>query len=147
MLPNLTFYGLPADRVWVSGYLPINSALRALVGTVADPAVANPLLLVVGLAALWQMARRLWPGRNDAPVVVLLLEATSTQLVAASMTSYAMMGHSALNMVWLALFLRGGRWGIAGALMVGCLATGLHEIHFHPMFVAPFLFWLGLHQQ
>jgi hypothetical protein len=147
MLPNLTFHGLPADRVWASGYLPVNSAFRALVGTVADPAVANPLLLVVGLAALWHVARRLWPGRNDAAVVVLLLAATSTQLLTASMTSYAMTGYFALNMVWLALFLRGGWWGIGGALLVGLLATGLHEIHFHPMFVAPFLVWLAWRRQ
>jgi hypothetical protein len=147
MLPNLTFHGLPADRVWVSGYLPVNSAFRALVETVADPAVANPLLLVVGLAGQWHVARRLWPGRNDAAVVVLLLAATSTQLLAASMTSYAMTGYFALNMVWLALFLRGGWSGVAGALLVGFLATGLHEIHFHPMFVAPFLAWLAWRRQ
>jgi hypothetical protein len=50
-------------------------------------------------------------------------------------------------MVWLALFLRGGWSGIAGVLLVGFLATGLHQIHFHPMFVAPFLFWLAWRRQ
>jgi hypothetical protein len=147
MLPNLTFKKLPADLVWVSGYLPLNSALRVLVGTVVDPTFTNPLLLVIGLFALWKVARRLWPDRTDAAAVSVLLAATSSQLLATSMTSYAMTAHFALNMLWLALFLRDDKRGVSGALLVAFLTMGLHKIHFHLLFAAPFLFWLTTRRQ
>lgn len=145
MMPIFYNNVVPPETGWVSGYLPVNSAIRELVeaGT-GTAALANPILLVIGLFALWTVARRIWPERHDVAVVVLLLAATSSQLMVSAMTSYAMTGHFALNMVWLALFLRGGRLGVAGALGVAFLATGLHQIHFHPMFAAPFVLWLAV---
>lgn len=145
MLP-IFYNGItPPEIGWISGYLPVNSAIRALVETgTGTAALTNPILLVVGLFALWTVARRIWPERHDVAVVVILLAATSSQLVISAMTSYAMTGHFALNAVWLALFLRGGRVGVAGALGVAFLATGLHQIHFHPMFAAPFVLWLAV---
>jgi hypothetical protein len=145
MLPIFYNDVVPPQTGWISGYLPVNSAIRALVemGT-GTAALANPALLIIGLFALWTVARRIWPDRHDVAVVVLLLAATSSQLVVSAMTSYAMTGHFALNAVWLALFLRGGRLGIAGALGVAFLTTGLHQIHFHPMFAAPFVLWLAV---
>jgi hypothetical protein len=65
--------------------------------------------------------------------------ATSSQFLITAMTAYAMTAHLALNLVWLWLFLRGGRLGHAGAIAVGFLATGLHQFIFHPLFVAPFV--------
>jgi hypothetical protein len=132
---------------WTSGYLPVNSAFQALGGLIAHRAIANPALLVVGLLALWNVARRIWPERRDAAVIAVVLGATSVQLIANAMTSFAMIGHFSLNMVWLALFLRNDKVGIAGALAVGFLAVGLHQLHFHPMFAAPFLAWLVLRRQ
>jgi hypothetical protein len=144
MLP-LYFNGrVPPDHAWTSGYLPVNSAVQAVGATLAHRSIANPLLLVAGLVALWNVARRIWPARRDAAVVTVVLAATSAQLVANAMTSFAMVGHFALNMIWLALFLRGDRVGTAGALLVGALAAGLHQVHFHPMFAAPFLLWLAV---
>jgi hypothetical protein len=93
------------------------------------------------------------------------------------MTAYAMTAHLAFNLVWLWLFLSGGRLepfplgvkqaertrtaptqyaGVlpdrqndsilagsaashAGAILVGFLATGLHQFVFHPLFAAPFI--------
>jgi hypothetical protein len=45
----------------------------------------------------------------------------------------------ALNLIWLAAFLRGGRLGHSVAILAGFVATGLHQLAFHPFFVAPFL--------
>src|SRR3546814_5503078 len=72
----------------------------------ADPELTSPLFLAVGFGALWHIARKLFPGRPDAVLVTLLLAFSSTQLLVMSMTAYAMTAHFALNMVWLALFLR-----------------------------------------
>jgi hypothetical protein len=147
MLP-LYFNGqISPDRLWTSGYFPVNSAFQALGGLLGHRALANPLLLVAGLLALWNVARRIWPERRDAAVIAVLLAGTSAQLLANAMTSFAMIGHFALNMVWLALFLRNDRVGIVGALAVGVLAVGLHQVHFHPMFVAPFVIWLVFRRQ
>jgi hypothetical protein len=147
MLP-LFFNGrIDPNLVWTSGYLPMNSALRALVAWILHPAVTNPLLLVLGLWALWRVARRIWPERQDVAVVVALLGASSSQLIVTAMTSYAMTGHFALNMLWLLLFLRGDRWGIAGALVVGFVAMGLHQFHLHPLFAAPFVLWLAVRRR
>ena len=77
-------------------------------------------------------------------VLVPLLVATASQTLVTSMTSYAMCAHLALNLVWLWLFLRDDRFGHAGAMLVGVLATGLHQVVFHPLFVAPFIVSLWL---
>jgi hypothetical protein len=50
-----------------------------------------------------------------------------------------MTAHLALNLLWLRLFLRDDAPGHAGAVGVGFLATGLHQIVFHPLFALPFL--------
>ena len=60
------------------------------------------------------------------------------------MTPYAMTGHFALNMVWLALVLRGGAIGHGSAALVALVAAGLHQWHFPPIFIAPFILWMLL---
>jgi hypothetical protein len=142
MLPTFFNGRLSPEVAWTSGYLPVNSILRAVGAKLASSAIVNPVLLVAGLLALWDVAQRLWPQRPDAALIAVILAGTSSQLIVNSMTSYAMVGHFALNMVWLALFLR-KKWTCdLGAIVVGFAAMGLHQIHFHPLFVAPFLLWL-----
>lgn len=137
---NLLFILPIGDHAaWVSGYLPINAGLRALVATVADPVVTSPLLVVVGLLALAGIARRLWPESPGSRRAVLLCYLCSSQIVIMGMTAYAMSAHLALNCVWLLLFLRGDRIGLAGTLVVGLLATGVHQPLFHPLFALPFV--------
>lgn len=126
---------------FVSAYLPGNAAMRLLFSRVADPALMNPLLAACGGLALLDIARRLFGADSRAIWVVLLVYALSAQMAVNAMTGYAMTGHMALNLLWLAAFLRGGRPGHAAAIAIGLLATGLHQIVFHPLFVAPFLLW------
>ena len=120
---------------WISNYLPGNAALQALAGR-----LTGPLLSALGLAALWGCVRRIWPEDRELPVIALLLYIGSGQIVLTGMTSYAMSGHLALNLVWLWLFLRGSWRMDVAALAVGFLATGLHQPLMHPMFAAPILF-------
>ena len=125
----------------VSDYLPVNAMLRLAFSKVADPAFFNPLLVLLGAVALYDIARREFGEDRRACWVVLLVYFSSAQMLVAAMTTYSMTGHMALNLVWLAAFLRGGRTGHAVAIAVGFLAVGLHQFIFHPLFVAPFLLW------
>ncbi len=125
----------------VSAYLPMNALLRLAFSKVADPAIFNPLLVLVGGAALLDIARRTFGRNNPACWVILLIYALSAQTLVAAMTTYSMTAHMALNLIWLAAFLRGGYRGHSVAILTGFVATGLHQIAFHPFFVAPFLLW------
>jgi hypothetical protein len=143
---------VPGNVAWVSSYLPGNAIIRALLGRLFDTAVINGLIVVTGLAAHAAVARQLWPQRPDATVIAVLLCATSAQVLCMAMTTFAMSTHLALNMIWLWLFLRGSAASHMGAVAIGFVATGLHQIVFHPLFVAPFLltlllerrWWLGI---
>ncbi|MDJ0450428.1 hypothetical protein [Methylocystis sp. JR02] len=122
-----------------SQYLPGNALLRAVVGLWADPNLTSPILLAIAVLAAYGVARRLWPDRRDAAIIAPLMIATSSQALVTAMTSYAMTAHLALNLLWLWLFLRNDKIGHAGAILVGALACGLHQVVFHPLFAAPFI--------
>jgi hypothetical protein len=127
---------------WVSGYLPIHSAFRALLSNIGIASLASPLMAALGAACTWSVARRLWPESNRTVLLSLLLVVTSSQVILTSMTAFSMSMHMALNMLWLALFLADRRKTHVLAVLVGFLATGIHQPLFHPMFVMPFLFLL-----
>lgn len=125
----------------VSAYLPGNALLRLAFAHVGNPAFFNPALALAGGVALYDIGKRLFGEDHRALWVALLIYALSSQLLVNAMTTYAMTGHTALNLAWLAAFLRGGRRGHAAAIGVGLIATGLHQIVFHPLFAAPFVLW------
>lgn len=133
-----------AADYWTAAYLPVNSAIQALFWRLGDPNLAGPALFAIGLIALWRVALHLFPERPDAVWVTMLLGLSSTQLFVTAMTPYAMTGHFALNMVWLALVLRGGVVGHLTAGAVAIVAAGLHQWHFPPIFIAPFILWMLL---
>lgn len=141
MLPDFGL-DLPGDAAWVSAYMPGNAALRLAFSQIADPALMNPMLAAAGAGALFDVARRLFPDDRGAQAAAVLLYFSSAQMLATAMTPYAMTGHLALNLVWLALFLRGGWAGHGGAMLIGAVAVGLHQVIFHPLFVAPFMLLL-----
>jgi hypothetical protein len=97
------------------------------------------LLGALAVLALFRVARRLWPERPSLPILAILLLALSPQFLVTAMTPFAMTGHLALNLVWLWLFLRDRRGSDVGAIFVGFVASGLHQIVFHPLFVLPFI--------
>ena len=124
---------------WVSNYLPVNAAIRALLGKALPLSLVSPLLTGLAGLLLWQVARRLWPGERVVHLVVLLCFAGSAQVVLTGTATFAMTAHLAFNLLWLACFLRGTRAGHGAALVTGLFATGLHQPLFHPLFVLPFL--------
>ena len=126
---------------FVSAYLPMNAVLRLAFSKIADPACYNPLLVLLGGAALFDVARREFGRDSRAIWAAILVYALSAQVLVNAMTVFSMTGHLALNLVWLAAFLRGGKLWTSVAIAVGFVATGLHQLIFHPFFVAPFLLW------
>ena len=137
---NQTFIQPIGDHeAWVSAYLPVNAAFRAIVGTLFGAAWTSPLFVGLGAVCLWLIAKQLWPASGNARAAALLFYVGSSQIVLTGMTAYAMSAHLGLNLLWLLLFLRDRPRCDGAALLVGFLATGLHQPLFHPMFVAPFL--------
>ena len=126
----------------VSAYLPVNAGLRALIGGWTDEALTSPLLAALAIFSTHGVGRRLWPGRPDATFVATVLVLSSSQVLVTAMTPYAMTAHLAFNLLWLWLFLCDRPLTHAGAILVGILATGLHQLVFHPLFAAPFVFSL-----
>lgn len=146
MLPEFySPYG--AAETWTSIYLPVHAAIRALFVRLGAADLAAPVMLAAGLVALYSVARRLFPGRGDAVMVAMAMALTSTQLLATAMTPYAMTSHFALNMIWLALVLRGGVVTNLLAAVVLVAAAGLHQWHFPALFAGPFILWLAWRRQ
>ncbi len=146
MLPEFySPYG--AAETWTSIYLPVHAAIRALFLRLGAADLAAPAMLAAGLVALHSVARRLFSGRGDAVIVAMAMALTSTQLLATAMTPYAMTSHFALNMIWLALVLRGGVAANLLAALVLIAAAGLHQWHFPALFAGPFILWLAWRRQ
>ncbi len=134
MLNLLFMLPVKAPVAWVSAYLPGNALLHAVLGT-----ATGPLLTALSMPLLWGVARQLWPETREPAVIALMLFAGSGAVVLMGMTAYAMPAHLFANLLWLRLFLLNRRDADAGAMLVGALATGLHQPLFHPLFVAPWL--------
>jgi hypothetical protein len=130
---------VPENAYWVSSYLPTNAAIRGVFLWLGDPTWAGVSLAATALATLFAIARQLWPDRPDAAVISVILLASSAQFLVAAMTPYAMTGHLCLNLVWLWLFMRNRWWGHVAAVAVAFVASGLHQVAFHPLFAAPFV--------
>ena len=129
----------PDHAFWISSYLPLNAAARSLASYLGAEGLAGAAWAAAAILLLWDVARRLWPERRDAAVVAVSLLALSPQFLAAAMTPFAWPAHLALNLAWLALFLRQNRRAQAGAAIAAVAACGLHEWIFAPLFAGPFL--------
>jgi hypothetical protein len=135
---------VPGHTHWVSSYLPVNALFLAAGALVGAPHLPNAVWAAIAVLGVFGVARRLWPDRPDAAIVAAVLLASSSQLLVMAMTPYAMTAHLALNLVWLWLVLRGGRLGHGAAALTAFLATGLHQMIFHPLFAAPFVLQMWL---
>lgn len=136
-----TLFMLPAaDRfAWISGYLPMNAAIRAVFEQVGAANLVGPLAILLGGIALWACARRIWPDDRSAAVLALILFIGSAQVLVNGMTSYAMPLHLTANLIWLWLFLQNRFRMDVLALCFGFVAVGLHQPVFHPLFALPIL--------
>lgn len=124
---------------WVSGYLPINAAIRAGFRVIGLAEWASPAMAAASILLIWSIARHLWPDDRGAASVAVIMLAGSGQFLLTGMTTYAMTAHLLLNLIWLRLFLQGRSWADALAVVTGFMATGLHQPVFHPLFAGPLI--------
>ena len=132
-----------ADHDLIAGtYRPVYAAILALLDFAGLRSVTNAVFAASSILLVGAVSRQLWPGRNDLALLAAVLLASSPQVLFTGMSGFAWPAHLCLNLAWLWLFLRGGLRGHALAATVGFLATGLHQVHPHILFVMPFM--LGL---
>jgi hypothetical protein len=131
----------PDAGVWVSAYLPVYAAIRAVFSLLSAEWLVNPALAGTSVVLLAAVARRLWVGtrRGRAGGLALLFLLLSAQFLVTSMSGYSMPAHLCLNLFWLWLYLRADTYSLAALPWVGVLALGLHNPVPHALFAAPFL--------
>ena len=134
----------PTELRWISNYLPVYAALRAVFVWLSLPSVLNPLLAGLTVLALAGVTRNLWPQSRSAPLIAVALLLSSSQFWITSMSGYSMPAHLCFNLFWLYLFTRRSRLATVAAPWLGFLAMGLHQFVPHALFAAPFLLRLLL---
>jgi hypothetical protein len=139
--PRFVTY-LPEHGAWLSGYLPVYAAMRALFVKLGAASLLNPMLGALSVAAIAAVGKQLWGGGAQWKLAVVLL-ANSSQFLITSMTTYSMPAHLLLSLCWLGLYLDGSRWALITLPWVGVLALGLHNPFPHALFAVPFLLRLA----
>src|SRR5688572_4791093 len=132
----------PATGAVASTYRPGMAALIALFDLAGLGLYVSAFMTAGSVLLTASLARMVWPDSRSAPVIAALLVATSSQALAAAMTSYAMAPHLFFNLLWLRLFLLDKWWAHAAAALCGVLTASLHQIHPHLFFAAPFFLLL-----
>lgn len=127
------------EMEWLSSYLPIYAAWRALLLRLGVAAITNALLAALTTVLAARVALRLWPGDRVAMWLTVTLLVTSSQFLAMSMSWYSMPAHLLLNTLWLWLYLAGTTSARLALPVVGVAALGLHNPFPHALFVMPFL--------
>jgi hypothetical protein len=132
----------PATGAVASSYRPGTAALIALFDLAGLGLYVSAFMTAGSVLLTASLARILWPDSRSAPVIAALLVATSSQALAAAMTSYAMAPHLFFNLLWLRLFLMDKWWAHVAAALCGVATASLHQIHPHLFFAAPFFLLL-----
>ena len=132
----------PATGAVASSYRPGMAALIALFDLAGLGLYVSAFMTAGSILLTASLARILWPDSKSAPVIAALLVATSSQALAAAMTSYAMAPHLFFNLLWLRLFLLDKWWAHVAAALCGVFTASLHQVHPHLFFAAPFFLLL-----
>ncbi len=134
------FVFIDAERgLWSSYYRPVFALLYLAARELAGGVWLNPVLTAASGLLVASIARRLWPARADVPPLAALLLLSSPQTLAAGLGLYSMPAHMFFNLAWLRLILIRRPLAHGLALVIGFLAIGLHQIHNHLLFAAPFI--------
>ena len=137
----------PGQGVWGPRYLPVNGAIVALLDGIGVEGLAHALMAGGSVILLWRVAGDVLPDTPEAQRLALILLASSPQFVVTAMTPYAMTTHLFFNLLWLYLLRRDAPIAQLGALVVGLLAIGIHQLHNFPTFAAPFLLAMAFDRQ
>lgn len=124
----------PEAGLVISDYLPLNALIQLALGPFASPLMAAGACVLTA-----SIASKVAPEIPRAPIIAVVLLATSAQLVFTAMTPYAMSAHLFFNLLWLRLFLVRSLPAQGAAMTVALVAMGLHQNAMFPLFAVPFL--------
>jgi len=143
--PGLVDRFIPPAKFWfieakpsgelISAYLPSFSLMLAPFAAAGVPWLLNPLIGGATLAAIWRLARLLWPD-TAAPGWAVLLAAASPQFTVNAMSYYSMPAHL-LASVLFAIAMLEDRLFTAG--VIGSIALTLHNPLPHALFAVPWI--------
>jgi len=139
--PFFVFHDLQ-NALWGAHYRPVFAALWAVFSLAGSGQLLNPMMAAGSIVLVWLIARDLFPARPDAKWVAAILLASSPQLLVMATSGFSWPAHLFFNLLWLYLFVQDTPRGYAAAACVGFLAIGLHQVHAHLLFAAPFLMLL-----
>jgi len=125
--------------LWGSSYRPGHAALRAVAMWIGDDALLNPVLAAGSVLLIGRIACIAVPQCRFAAALAGLLLLASPQFLGMAVSGFSYTAHLFFCLLWLALFLRADLRGHIAAALVGAFAIGLHQVHVHPLFAAPFL--------
>lgn len=141
MFTHFASYDAETGEV-ASTYRPGMAALLALFEMCGLSLYVSAILNAASTVIVAIVSRQLMPEAKTAAPMAAILLATSSQALAASLTSYAMTAHLFFNLLWLHFFLRGTLSAHLLAAFIGIFTASLHQVHMHLFFAFPFFFLL-----
>lgn len=129
-------------QFWVPGYRPATSMLHAGMSKIGLGTLMNAFFCGGAVILLWLIARREFADQPGAIFWALVLFVTGPQFLITGMTPYTMNAHLFASLLWVWLFTTDTRAAHLGAIVVGCYALGLHQVHVHSFLALPFLLHL-----
>ncbi len=124
-----------------SGYRPVFGWIWAAFDLLNIGILTNAILSTACIPLIHQIAKNIWPDKPWLWGLAAVLLATSPHFVFPAMTSFVWPAVLFFNLLWLFFFIQQNKRCQFLAMVVGFLAVGLHQIHAHLLFAAPFVLW------
>jgi len=135
----------PDHSLHHSMYLPLNALLHLPFIALGLPTLIDALMVAGTVVVTYDIIRKLLPTQPDAALFGAVLLASSPQILMTGATVYAMTAHLFLDMLWLRLMMSDRRAAWVLAVLLGFIASGLHQWAYFPFFVVGFVWewWRG----
>ncbi len=135
----------PDHSLHHSMYLPLNALLHLPFITLGVPNLIDALMVAGTVVVTYDIIRKLLPDSPDAALFGGVMLATSPQILMTGATVYAMTAHLFIDMLWLRLMMSDRRSAWLAAIVLGFVASGLHQWAYFPFFALGFAWewWRG----
>ncbi len=140
-LQPLFIFNFDGTDAWTSGYRPVFSWLWAIFELINIGMLTNAILAAACIPLIHRIAKNIWPDKPWLWGLAAVLLATSPHFIFPAMPSFAWPAILFFNLLWLLFFIQKDKRYQLMAMVVGFLAVGLHQIHAHLLFAAPFVLW------
>ena len=135
----------PDHALHHSMYLPLNALLHLPFIALGLPTLMDALMVAGTVVVTYDIICKLLPDRPDAALFGAVMLATSPQILLTGATVYAMTAHLFIDMLWLRLMMADRRLAWVLAVVLGFIASGLHQWAYFPFFALGFVWewWRG----